>query len=190
MSSLLSPCSHRPASESLPARQRVPWHWPVGSRAVLVGSVIVAALALTIPSEPVSRSGGDGAVLCPDLRLDPNTAPARVLTTLPHVGRTLVQQIVSARADRPFTSLDDARRRVRGLGPVTLRALAPHLSFDVGSPFSAVQPTSPAGRAHAKPRSKGRSRARPETRSGSAPKLAARFPELIPFPDIAMTHNE
>ena len=72
-------------------------------------------------------------VKAPDLLLDLNTVPARVLETLPHVGQSLVRQVVAARELRPLVSLDDAGSRVRGLGPVTLAQIAPYLRFEASS---------------------------------------------------------
>jgi hypothetical protein len=157
----------------------------------LAASVIAAALALAVSSESAPRSVGAGIVVGPELLLDPNTAPPRVLETLPHVGRTLVLQIVAARDDRPFTSLDDARRRVRGLGPATLAMLAPYLSIDGRPPRSAKQRANPDGiGAGARSRSKARRKSSPEAPSVSSSRLAVRFPDLVPFQDITMAHNE
>ncbi|HEY2158057.1 MAG TPA: helix-hairpin-helix domain-containing protein, partial [Isosphaeraceae bacterium] len=61
------------------------------------------------------------------LRIDPNTAPLAVLETLPRIGPMMGGRIVEA---RPFADLDDLDRRVRGIGPATRSALAPHLRFD------------------------------------------------------------
>ena len=191
MSSNLSPCSLRRANGPTTGHEPVPWIWPVGSRAVLTGLVIAAALGLAIASRSVPQSASDAIVAGPDLVLDPNTAPPRVLETLPHVGRTLVQQIVAARADRPFRSLDDARRRVRGLGPATLAKLAPYLSFAASSAYSSDQPvSSDDDLTGAKPRSTRRKKARPAPPEPASSRLAARFPELIPLQDIATARHE
>jgi DNA uptake protein ComE-like DNA-binding protein len=61
------------------------------------------------------------------LLVDPNTAPAHVLEALPHVGPSLVNQIIQQRSRQSFKSFQDMRRRVRGLGPATLARLAPYL---------------------------------------------------------------
>ena len=61
--------------------------------------------------------------------LDPNTASPQALEALPHLGPTLARRIAEARADGPFRSLDDVRARVRGIGPVTLARIAPHLQI-------------------------------------------------------------
>jgi competence protein ComEA len=102
------------------------WNWPLGTRAMLAGVVIVAALGLAGASRGVSSTPGS-PVIVPNLILDPNTAPARILTVLPHFGPTLARRLVEARSEQPFSSLDDLRARVRGIGPVTLARIAPYL---------------------------------------------------------------
>jgi competence protein ComEA len=76
----------------------------------------------------------------PDLVLDVNTAPEPVLAALPHVGPALVRRLVEARNQRPFTSPEDLKARVRGVGPVTLARIAPYLRFE---PASGSQPEPP-----------------------------------------------
>jgi hypothetical protein len=66
----------------------------------------------------------------PELVLDPNTAPVRVLATLPHFGPTLANRLVEARSEGPFHSLEEVSDRVRGLGPVTLAGIAPYLRIE------------------------------------------------------------
>ncbi|MBK8479693.1 MAG: helix-hairpin-helix domain-containing protein [Proteobacteria bacterium] len=58
-----------------------------------------------------------------------NTATAEQLDWLPRIGPALASRILRARARRPFRSVA-ALRRVRGIGRVTLRLLAPHLVLD------------------------------------------------------------
>lgn len=55
-----------------------------------------------------------------------NTATAAQLRLLPRVGPALAERILRARARRPFRQLG-ALRRIRGIGRVTLRWLAPHV---------------------------------------------------------------
>ncbi len=110
-------------------RGGIHWLWPAGTRGLLAAMVIAAALGLAVASESVPEPGAE-IVKAPHLLLDLNTVPARVLETLPHVGQTLVRQVVAAREQRPILSLDDAGSRVRGLGPVTLAQIAPYLRFD------------------------------------------------------------
>ena len=65
----------------------------------------------------------------PDLRVDVNSAPAAVLEALPRLGPVLAGRIVEVRAEAPITELGDLDRRVRGIGPVVARTIAPHLRF-------------------------------------------------------------
>lgn len=66
----------------------------------------------------------------PVLVVDLNSAPAELFSALPGIGPKLAAQIVEARRERPFTSLDDLDRRIRGIGPTTLARLAPHLRVE------------------------------------------------------------
>ena len=154
-----------------PGRDKLPWIWPAGARALLAGLVIVVALALAFASTSVPEPDAIIAK-APDLLLDLNTVPPPVLGTLPHVGQSLTRQIVAARELRPITSLDDAGSRVRGLGPATLAQIAPYLRF---VPSAYVRIGDSAGsfddRSAVKPRRK-------TTRSGKR-KAAPSPPRLI-----------
>ena len=101
--------------------------WPARARVLLALVVLIATVALLV----ASNSSGTGRPrvyhVLPALVIDPNTAPASVLEALPHVGPSLVRQLMVQRRIRPFTSTEDMHRRVRGLGPVMLARLAPHL---------------------------------------------------------------
>jgi hypothetical protein len=129
MSSMPSAIAIQDEGDPAPLREVIRWNWPAGARGLLAGAVIAAALGLAFVSQSVPRSDAE-IVKAPDLLLDLNTAPAHVLETLPHVGRTLVRQVVAAREEHPLVSLDDAGSRVRGLGPVTLAQIAPYLRFE------------------------------------------------------------
>jgi hypothetical protein len=64
------------------------------------------------------------------LPLDPNTAGARALESLPGIGPARAAAIVHERERRPYASVADLRR-VPGIGPVLLGRIAPHLAvFD------------------------------------------------------------
>ena len=124
--------------------------WPVGVRGLLTVLGILAALAL----HPAHRVVGTGSRIAlkatPVLIIDPNTAPAAVLGALPHVGPSLVKKLVEQREVRPFASIEDLRRRVRGLGPATMARLAPHLRIAPGrdlipDPEDAVVASIPSG---------------------------------------------
>jgi len=152
--------------------EAVPPIWPVGPRRVLAATVIAAALGLAVESRAVDPPPGDGIVAAPKLKLDPNTAPPQVLGALPQVGPTLVRQLVLARQDRPLTSLDDLRGRVRGLGPATLDQLAPYLRLEpaagrspdqIASSHGGGLPQKPRAKARKKPRSPTPPRARAQT---------------------------
>ena len=112
-----------------PRREAVAWPWPVGARSVLAGGLIIAAMGLALLRRSDHPKSGDAFTVAPTLVVDANTAPARVLTAFPRVGPTLVREWVAARDDRPFSSLQDAQNRVRGLGPATLIQIAPYLRF-------------------------------------------------------------
>jgi len=62
------------------------------------------------------------------LGIDPNVADAAALEALPGVGPARAEAIVAGRADGAYRTLADLRR-VRGIGPVTLRRAAPWLAF-------------------------------------------------------------
>ena len=55
-----------------------------------------------------------------------------VLEALPGLGPALAGRIDEARANRPFRSLDDFDRRVKGIGPSKAAALRPFLRFPDG----------------------------------------------------------
>jgi hypothetical protein len=94
------------------------------------------ALGLMLAEGGVWSTGRRGTLAAPELLLDPNTAPPQVLGALPSVGPALVRQLIAARKNRPLDSLDDAARRVRGLGPAGLARIAPYLRLKV-----AVEPS-------------------------------------------------
>jgi competence ComEA-like helix-hairpin-helix protein len=67
--------------------------------------------------------------LKPGEKIDLDRASAEELTRLPRIGPALAARILADRAARgPFGSLE-ALGRVSGIGPVTLEALRPHVSF-------------------------------------------------------------
>jgi Helix-hairpin-helix motif len=111
----------------------VPWCWPAGARGLLAILALAVGFGLRQASRDVPSAPPTGAVL--DLVLDVNTAPELVLAALPHVGPALVRRLVAARNERPFTSLEDLKDRVRGVGPVTLARLTPYLRFESASGF-------------------------------------------------------
>ena len=135
----------QPIPDDPPTERRtlvVPWCWPAGARVLLAVLALAVGLGLMRASRDVPSSPPTG--LAPQLALDVNTAPPRVLAALPHVGPALTSRLVEARNQRPFTSLEDIGDRVRGVGPVTLARLAPYLHFE-------PKPSSPAEHADGVP---------------------------------------
>jgi hypothetical protein len=107
----------------------VQWIVPARARRILAATIIGLALGLACVSDSVPGSSGAPIVAAPELLIDLNTAPAPVLETLPHVGPTLVRQLIAARETSPLASLEEAASRVRGLGPSTVAQLRPYLRF-------------------------------------------------------------
>lgn len=62
-----------------------------------------------------------------DLPIDPNRADRTTLETLPGIGPARAEAILQERAKQSFPSVE-ALRRVPGIGPVTLRRIAPLLA--------------------------------------------------------------
>lgn len=83
-----------------------------------------------------ATSGGPASVAAFDDRLDPNTAGWVELTRLPGVGEVTAKRIVAYRQEhgtdsgRPVFSSAQDLARVRGIGPKTVEAIRPYLSFD------------------------------------------------------------
>jgi competence protein ComEA len=84
---------------------------------VLIGLAVVVVLAIVIMR-------GDPATKI----LDPNTATAEELVTLPEVGPTMANAIIAKRNEKPFTKADDLLE-VKGIGPKTLAKMKPRLKF-------------------------------------------------------------
>jgi competence protein ComEA len=119
--------------------------WPAGSRGVLGALAAVCAVGLMMASGAVGPSRQSAGFVAPELRLDPNTAPSQVLGALPNVGPALVRQLIAARQQRPLDSLEDAGRRVRGLGPATLVKIAPHLRLKAALEAGGSKPAAARG---------------------------------------------
>jgi hypothetical protein len=129
MSSMPAACAPRVVADASSGQAVVQWILPAGARGFLAASLIIVALGLAFASYSVPGASGGSVVALPDLLIDLNTAPAPVLETLPHVGQTLVRQLVAAREIGPLTSLDETAARVRGIGPGTVARLRPYLRF-------------------------------------------------------------
>jgi hypothetical protein len=163
--------------------------WPVGARCVLAAVALAGALALQVASQTAESPSAAAAL--PELRVDPNTVPGQVLEALPHVGPTLVEHWVAAREDRPFASLDDARRRVRGLGPATLAELAPYLTFPAAPQYHREKPArSHPDRRRVKIRAPRGSTPHSATAWSFQPRLAARPFKLDTREAVAIAHHE
>ena len=91
----------------------------------------MAGSANPVPPRPAAQS-----------RIDPNTAPWFELTVLPRIGEEMARRIVGYRT---FASHDQTGgekavafaspadlQGVRGIGPKTVRRIAPELRFDLG----------------------------------------------------------
>ena len=126
--------SAQPEVDARSGQAVVQWILPAGSRGLLAASVMGVAMGLACTSYSVPGSAGGAIVAAPDLLIDLNTAPPPVLETLPHVGQTLVRQLVAARELRPLASLEETASRVRGLGPTTAARLRPYLRFGDSAP--------------------------------------------------------
>ncbi|HNQ36112.1 MAG TPA: helix-hairpin-helix domain-containing protein [bacterium] len=61
-------------------------------------------------------------------RIDPNTATAEELETLPGIGPALSRRIITHRSRRPFRTLDELKE-VPGIGPAKLGALKARLEI-------------------------------------------------------------
>src|SRR5271165_1375913 len=115
----------------------VSWTWPARARVLLAFVVLVLGVALRLASDSLGRGHQRTCRVLPVLVIDPNTAPGSVLEALPHVGPSLVKQLIEQRERHPFESIEEMRRRVRGLGPVMMARLAPHLRIVASSELSA-----------------------------------------------------
>jgi len=71
---------------------------------------------------PAARVASTGKLQPGDPPIDVNTADAAELVRIPGVGPVTAQNILAARSDRPFSSVDDLDR-VKGIGPKTLEKI-------------------------------------------------------------------
>jgi hypothetical protein len=175
MSSMPDPAPVLRENDPASRREIMHWNWPIEARRVLAAAAIVGALGLAVASRSVPRSS-EGIVEAPVLSLDVNTVPPQVLEILPHVGQTLVRQLVAAREVRPLASLDDAGGRVRGLGPVTLAQIAPYLRFQTSSQSALHDSENPL---IDQPGTRSRPTRRKTTARSRKPKLAPPQPRLV-----------
>lgn len=80
----------------------------------------------------------------PTAGVDPNTAPASLLETLPGIGPVLAERIIAERDGSLFLSANDLRR-VRGINEGLLGRIAPHLRFDETEPQNIATPVGTGG---------------------------------------------
>ena len=194
MSSKVGGCSPEPDFTAPSAGAAVVWVWPGRSRGVLAALALLAASWLALAAPPVHPSSGEAAAPLPLLVLDLNTAPGPALAALPEVGPGLVARLVAARNDRPFGSVSDVGRRVRGVGSRTLAQLAPHLRM----PHAGMAPVEIGARAPQPARATAKmgvargTRPRPKVRSArSSPlRLASRASKSDTGHLIEIEHHE
>jgi len=107
--------------------------------AAMIALCLIAAAGLAIRRAgrryageviPVDRSGVDAA----SEKVDPNTATVASLRRLPGIGPVKARAIVAFREGKPhaYRNADDLRP-VRGIGPGTVRRIAPFLSIPLES---------------------------------------------------------
>ena len=112
-------------------QERPPVARRIAPRRLLGAVALAASVALWLVSV---GNTGDSSTIAPELILDANRAPIEVLLTLPGIGPARAAAIEEARRSRPFASLDDLDRRVKGIGPATAAQLRPFLRFDAMAP--------------------------------------------------------
>jgi competence protein ComEA len=195
MSSNRAQYADRAPVENSPRHAAVTWPWPIGARGVLAGLVLFAAMGLALASRFDPPSSVATFIVAPELAVDPNTVPARVLTALPHVGPSLVRSWAAARDDRPFSSLDDAERRVRGLGPATLIQIAPYLRFETSTQSEGPRiASSSSDRVFGKPQSTRRKSARSKSprqaTKSSRPGLVAQSSDLEAQRQVSIARHD
>lgn len=93
-----------------------------------VAAVLTIALGLSLLLAGLRTTGAESRTW-PPLVVDPNTAPAGVLAALPTIGPARLAAWENARRERPFASVDELDKRVRGIGPARLAALRPYLEI-------------------------------------------------------------
>ena len=120
----------------------VPTHHRAVALVLAVASV--AALARAAPPPPVVPPRRAEEPPTPR-RIDPQTADARSLESLPGVGPAIARRIVAARARGITFRRPEDLLRVRGIGPATLRRMRDALDFgdDATGRSATTRPPSP-----------------------------------------------
>lgn len=110
--------------------------------ALLLAVAAVAALGRAAPPPVVPPPAVEQAA--PPSRINPHTADARALDSLPGVGPALARRIIAARAAGLVIQRPEDLLRVRGIGPATLARMRDRLSFETATSRSATpRPRSP-----------------------------------------------
>jgi hypothetical protein len=121
---------------------RIPEPWTPGQRRVLAGLLVVLLLVMSLRyahnrlyvPDPQPLAAPRYADLAD--RLDPNTADANLLASLPSIGPARAREIVSYRerfvlenSDRPPFRRPEDLMQVHGIGPAIVNTIRPHLVF-------------------------------------------------------------
>ncbi|MDZ4754855.1 MAG: helix-hairpin-helix domain-containing protein [Phycisphaerae bacterium] len=110
---------------------------PAGPHTSGRAGIIVLALATVVLAAIAWRAMPRGAEAAGEIltgrQINVNRATRDELSLLPSIGPALADRIIEDRVARgPFVSLDDLGR-VRGVGPATIAAIAPHATAGVGA---------------------------------------------------------
>jgi hypothetical protein len=119
------------------------WGWSARTRRIVVVVFPLLALVVTALSMELRYRG---RTVDARLVIDLNTARPAVLTALPRLGPVLVDRIVKERQAGPFRSLADFDDRVKGIGPVTVAALAPYVRVKQVDPRKTIESMGNASR--------------------------------------------
>lgn len=90
------------------------------------GVLLAAVLCIVVTARSASQ---DRTPRDPGYRLDVNTATAGELQTLPRIGPTTAEHIVTYREQHGPLRSDEQLDQVRLIGPVTLERIAPWITF-------------------------------------------------------------
>jgi competence ComEA-like helix-hairpin-helix protein len=123
------------------------WSWSLPQRRALIGLIALAAAALAVEAylrpiymDEVLPGSGPRAGELVD-RIDPNTASAGELATIPQLGPGRAREMIAYRES--YTAAHPGRaaferpedlRNIRGIGPATIEKIVPHLVFDQAAP--------------------------------------------------------
>jgi competence ComEA-like helix-hairpin-helix protein len=119
------------------------WTWTLSQRRALITLIALAAAALAVQAylrpayvgDALPSIGSRAGELAD--RIDPNTATAEELSTIPQLGPSRARAMIAYRESyvashpgrRAFERAEDLRN-IRGFGEATVAKLAPHLVFD------------------------------------------------------------